>query len=89
MPASQRPVPLHRRRRPAVFLGLLALLRFTRLGLVIRAGVENRTMVEALGIDVQSTFTVVFAMGGAAAGLAGMLYATTPAASPRRRVRPC
>jgi len=59
-----------------VFLGLLALLRFTRLGLVIRAGVENRTMVEALGIDVQSTFTVVFAMGGAAAGLAGILYAT-------------
>ena len=40
-------------------------------GLVIRAGVENRTMVEALGIDVQRTFTVVFAIGGAAAGLAG------------------
>jgi branched-chain amino acid transport system permease protein len=58
-----------------VFLGLLALLRLTRLGLVIRAGVENRTMVEALGIDVQRTFTVVFALGGAAAGLAGVLYA--------------
>jgi branched-chain amino acid transport system permease protein len=58
----------------AVFLGLLAILRFTRLGLVIRAGVENRTMVEALGINVQATFTVVFAMGGAAAGLAGILY---------------
>lgn len=58
-----------------VFLGLLALLHFTRLGLVIRAGVENRTMVEALGINVQRTFTIVFAMGGAAAGLAGILYA--------------
>jgi branched-chain amino acid transport system permease protein len=58
----------------AVFGGLLALLHLTRLGLVIRAGVENRTMVEALGIDVQRTFTVVFAMGGAAAGLAGVLY---------------
>ena len=58
----------------AVFGGLLALLHLTRLGLVIRAGVENRTMVEALGIDVQRTFTVVFAIGGAAAGLAGVLY---------------
>ena len=44
--------------------GLLALMRYTRLGLVIRAGVENRTMVEALGIDVQRTFTIVFAIGG-------------------------
>ncbi|WP_438646650.1 ABC transporter permease subunit, partial [Raoultella terrigena] len=52
----------------------LALLRYTRLGLVIRAGVENRTMVEALGINVRSTFTIVFAMGGAAAALAGLLY---------------
>jgi len=59
----------------AAFLALVALLRLTRLGLVIRAGVENRAMVEALGIDVQRTFTIVFAIGGAAAGLAGMLYA--------------
>lgn len=57
-----------------VFLALLALLHLTRLGLVIRAGVENRTMVEALGIDVQRTFTIVFTMGSAAAGLAGILY---------------
>lgn len=58
----------------ALFLGLLALLRYTRLGLIIRAGVENRTMVEALGINVRTTFTIVFAMGGAAAALAGILY---------------
>ncbi len=58
----------------ALFGGLLALLHLTRLGLVIRAGVENRTMVEALGINVHRTFTVVFALGGAAAGLAGVLY---------------
>jgi branched-chain amino acid transport system permease protein len=57
-----------------LFGGLLALLHLTRLGLVIRAGVENRTMVEALGINVHRTFTVVFALGGAAAGLAGVLY---------------
>ena len=57
-----------------VFGGLLALLHFTRLGLIIRAGVENRTMVEALGINVRATFTIVFAMGGAAAALAGIPY---------------
>ena len=49
----------------AVFLGLQALLHYTRLGLIIRAGVENRTMVEALGINVHRTFTIVFALGGA------------------------
>lgn len=56
-----------------VLLGLLAFLRFTRFGLIIRAGVENRTMVTALGIDVRKSFTLVFALGGAAAALAGAL----------------
>ncbi|MBG0561138.1 branched-chain amino acid ABC transporter permease [Actinoplanes aureus] len=56
-----------------VLLGLLAFLRFTRYGLIIRAGVENRAMVSALGIDVRNAFTLVFAIGGALAGLAGIL----------------
>ena len=56
-----------------VLLALLAFLRFTRYGLVIRAGVENRAMVSALGIDVRNAFTLVFAIGGALAGLAGIL----------------
>lgn len=56
-----------------VLLAIVAFLRFTRFGLVIRAGVENRTMVTALGIDVRRAFTVVFAIGGAAAGLGGVL----------------
>ncbi|GAA0464240.1 branched-chain amino acid ABC transporter permease [Actinoplanes hulinensis] len=56
-----------------VLLGLLAFLRFTRYGLVIRAGVENRDMVSALGIDVRNAFTLVFTIGGALAGLAGIL----------------
>jgi branched-chain amino acid transport system permease protein len=56
-----------------VLLGLLAFLRFTRYGLVIRAGVENRAMVTALGIDVRRAFTLVFAIGGVAAALAGIL----------------
>jgi branched-chain amino acid transport system permease protein len=56
-----------------VLLGLLAFLRYTRYGLVIRAGVENRAMVTALGIDVRKAFTLVFALGGVAAALAGVL----------------
>jgi branched-chain amino acid transport system permease protein len=56
-----------------VLLGLNAFLRFTRYGLIIRAGVENRAMVTALGIDVRRAFTLVFAIGGAAAALAGVL----------------
>ena len=56
-----------------VLLAMLAFLRFTRFGLVIRAGVENRTMVTALGIDVRKAFTLVFALGGALAALAGAL----------------
>lgn len=56
-----------------LLVGLLALLKYTRIGLIIRAGVENRTMVQALGIDVRRTFTLVFAIGGAAAALGGVL----------------
>lgn len=56
-----------------VLVALLAFLRFTRIGLVIRAGVEDRSMVTALGIDVRKAFTLVFAIGGAAAALAGVL----------------
>jgi branched-chain amino acid transport system permease protein len=56
-----------------VLVGLLAFLRYTRYGLIIRAGVENRAMVTALGIDVRKAFTLVFALGGMAAALAGVL----------------
>lgn len=58
-----------------VFALISAFLRFTRWGLVIRAGVENRAMVSALGIDVRSAFTIVFAIGGMAAALGGALGA--------------
>jgi branched-chain amino acid transport system permease protein len=53
--------------------GIVLFLRRTRYGLIIRAGVENRAMVTALGIDVRRSFTIVFAIGGAAAGLGGVL----------------
>jgi branched-chain amino acid transport system permease protein len=56
-----------------VLAGLKAFLRYTRYGLIIRAGVENRAMVTALGVDVRKAFTLVFAIGGVAAALAGIL----------------
>jgi branched-chain amino acid transport system permease protein len=57
----------------AVFALLELFLRKTRYGLIIRAGVENRAMVQALGIDVRKAFTLVFAIGGVAAAIAGVL----------------
>jgi branched-chain amino acid transport system permease protein len=56
-----------------VLVGLMVFLRYTRVGLIIRAGVENRAMVQALGINVRRTFTLVFALGGSLAALAGVL----------------
>jgi branched-chain amino acid transport system permease protein len=55
----------------AVLGGMLLFLRRTRYGLIVRAGAENREMVQALGIDVDRAFTLVFAFGGALAGLGG------------------
>ncbi len=55
-----------------VLVLMLLFLRYTRYGLIVRAGAENREMVQALGIDVNRAFTVVFALGGALAGLGGV-----------------
>lgn len=57
-----------------VLVALEWFLRRTRYGIIIRAGVENREMVSALGINVKQAFTLVFIIGGAMAGLAGLLY---------------
>ena len=58
-----------------VLIALVLFLKKTRYGTIIRAGVENRAMVTALGIDVRKSFTIVFAIGGAAAGIGGVLAA--------------
>ncbi|MGQ9549850.1 MAG: branched-chain amino acid ABC transporter permease [Roseiflexus sp.] len=58
-----------------VLIAVWLLLRRTRLGMVIRAGVQDREMVEALGINVQRVFTVVFALGVGLAALGGVLAA--------------
>jgi branched-chain amino acid transport system permease protein len=57
-----------------VFIGMLLVLNRTKLGLLIRAGVENGEMVEALGYRVRSLFVGVFAAGSALAGLGGVMW---------------
>ncbi len=60
---------------------LYFLVTKTRLGMLIRAGASNRVMVEALGININRLFLIVFALGTAMAGLAGMLIAPITEAS--------
>lgn len=59
----------------ALFAGLMMFLTRTKHGLIIRAGVENPSMVRALGIDVARSFTLVFSIGGLLAGIGGALGA--------------
>lgn len=61
--------------------GLYYLVNHTRLGMLIRAGASNRTMVGALGIDIKALFSGVFALGAALAGVAGMLISPITEAS--------
>lgn len=58
-----------------LMVGISLLLQRTRLGIVIRAGVQDREMVEALGINVRRVFTLVFVLGTAIAALGGMTAA--------------
>jgi len=62
-------------------LGLYVVVTRTRAGMLIRAGASNRTMVTALGVDIQRLFALVFAAGSAMAGLAGMMIAPITEAS--------
>ncbi|AVO46264.1 branched-chain amino acid ABC transporter permease [Phreatobacter cathodiphilus] len=58
-----------------VFAAMILVLNRTRIGLLIRAGVENPEMVEALGYRIRRLFVGVFAVGSALAGLGGVLWA--------------
>jgi len=71
-----------------IFIGFLMviavalLLRFTRIGIIIRAGVEDSEMVEALGINVRAVFTLVFTLGCALAAFGGAIAAPFFGATP-------
>jgi branched-chain amino acid transport system permease protein len=56
-----------------VALALWYVVTRTRLGMLVRAGASNRTMVAALGVNIRLLYTVVFGAGAALAGLAGLM----------------
>ncbi|WP_418646994.1 branched-chain amino acid ABC transporter permease [Thauera butanivorans] len=59
----------------ALAVALYHVIQRTRLGMMIRAGNDDRSMVESLGINIDMIYRVVFALGVALAALAGMLAA--------------
>jgi branched-chain amino acid transport system permease protein len=71
------PYPAYRALIIAVGLVVAVLLYLlvsrTRVGMLIRAGASNRTMASALGVNIRVLYTLVFGLGAALAGLAGLL----------------
>ncbi len=65
-----------------MFIGIAILLQRTRLGMIIRAGVQDGEMVQALGINVRRVFTLVFALGAGLAALGGVAAAPFLGISP-------
>jgi branched-chain amino acid transport system permease protein len=59
----------------AVAAAMYAVIQRTKIGMMIRAGSTNREMVQSLGINIRLLYTLVFAVGVALAGLAGMIAA--------------
>src|ERR1700743_242235 len=62
--------------------GLYVVLYRTRLGMIVRAGIEDSTMVGMLGINVYRVFMVVFGVGAMAAGFAGIVNAPVVSLTP-------
>ena len=66
----------------AALLALFIVLYRTRLGMIVRAGIEDALMVDSLGIDVYRVFMVVFGIGAMAAGFAGIVNAPVVSLTP-------
>lgn len=71
----------------AIGIGLWLLLNHTKLGLIIRAGVEDADMLRASGVNVKAVFVVVFAIGAGLAGLSGVIGGTALSIAPGEDVR--
>ena len=68
-------------------IGLWLFLTRTRVGMMIRAGVDDRAMLSASGINVQRVFATTFAVGGALAGFAGVMGGTALSIAPGEDTR--
>jgi len=62
--------------------GLFLILYRTRIGMIVRAGIEDSVMVDSLGIDVYRVFMAVFGIGAMAAGFAGIVNAPVVSLTP-------
>jgi len=71
----------------AVGIALWLFLNRTRIGMMIRAGVNDRDMLAASGVNVQLVFALVFAIGAGLAGLAGVVGGTALSVAPGEDVR--
>ena len=63
-------------------IALYVVLYRTRIGMIVRAGIEDSVMVDALGIDVYKVFMLVFGIGAMAAGFAGIINAPVVSIAP-------
>jgi branched-chain amino acid transport system permease protein len=63
-------------------IALYFVLYRTRIGMIVRAGIEDSVMVDSLGIDVYKIFMLVFGIGAMAAGFAGIVNAPVVSISP-------
>jgi branched-chain amino acid transport system permease protein len=63
-------------------LGLFLVLYRTRIGMIVRAGIEDSVMVDSLGINVYRVFMIVFGIGAMAAGFAGIVNAPVVSLTP-------
>jgi branched-chain amino acid transport system permease protein len=66
----------------AALLALYLALYRTRIGMIVRAGIEDAVMVDSLGIDVYKVFMLVFGIGAMAAGFAGIVNAPVVSIAP-------
>jgi branched-chain amino acid transport system permease protein len=66
----------------AALLALYVVLYRTRIGMIVRAGIEDSVMVDSLGIDVYKVFMLVFGIGAMAAGFAGIVNAPVVSIAP-------
>jgi branched-chain amino acid transport system permease protein len=71
----------------AIGFGLWWILNRTRIGMMIRAGVDDRAMLAASGVNVQRVFAVTFAIGAGMAGLAGVVGGSALSVSPGEDTR--
>ena len=71
----------------AIGIGIWLLLNRTKIGMLIRAGVDDRDMLSAMGTRIQFVFAGVFAFGAGLAGLAGVVGGTFQALAPGEDVR--